>query len=100
MESSPKLVEVPFPTNAETSMSRLDLGKWKFVIMASTMRKLWPGNMKIEASDSMAENSDLFDLSRSWAACSSTRTDVVPTAMMRRHPVLAWFKDSAASGEI
>ena len=61
MEWSPKLVEVPFPTNAETSMSRLDLGKWKFVIMASTMRKVWPGRINREASLSISESSDFPD---------------------------------------
>ena len=81
-------------------MSRLDRGRWKLVTIASTIRKLWPGNMKIEASDSMPENFDLFNRSRSWAACSSTRTDVVPTAIMRLPSVLARFNDSAASGEI
>src|SRR5260363_206697 len=42
------------PAKADTSMSSVDFGKWKLVTSRSTIRKRYPGVMKISVSAAVA----------------------------------------------
>ena len=78
------------PTSAATSAISVLRGRWKFVTSASTCFHAYPGVMKIPVRPVLAENGS----PAGWL--SSTRADVVPTAMTRRPSALAAFSDPAA----
>ena len=66
------------PINAETSMNRVERGRWKFVTNASAARKRKPGVMKSDVEPGPADGSP-----SGATEDSSVRTDVVPTATTR-----------------
>src|SRR5262245_53279686 len=73
-------------------MSNVDSGKWKFVISASTTRKLKPGVMKRRVSPSNGHSSWPLDGARlSDDACSGAAAraeDVLPACAERAEDVL------------
>ena len=80
---------------AETSITKVDFGRWKLVIRQSTALYSYPGEMNIEVFSLVALKVPYLPY-----MVSSVLTDVVPTAMMRRCSALALFRRSAASSLI
>ena len=67
------------PANALTSMINVDLGKWKFVINASTTLKEYPG--RINRSVGPSNNPTVSPNFAVDTALSNALTQVVPTAI-------------------
>ena len=64
------------PENAATNMKRVDLGKWKLVIILSAILKRYPGVINIFVSPTKGSITPL-----SLAAVSNNRRDVDPTGI-------------------
>lgn len=62
-------------------MSKVERGRWKFVIIASTALNSYPGNIKRSVAPSKTPT--VAPGEATLAALSIARTLVVPTAIMR-----------------
>ena len=80
------------PEKAETSMNRVERGRWKLVIRASTARIGTPGVMKISVGPEKARRRPLAS-----AALSRSRSAVVPTATIRPPAARTALRRSAVS---
>ena len=78
-----------WPAKAQTKAISVDLGKWKFVMIASTILNWYPGSMKSSVVRLIGWTVEFL------AIDSKVLTEVVPTAMMREPFCFAAFMIAA-----
>ena len=84
-----------WPAKAETSIIKVDLGKWKLVIKQSIALNSYPGYIKIEVASLVATNLPYFCMQD-----SKVLVEVVPIEIILLPSFFAFFYISADSWDI